>query len=329
MHYFVTGATGFVGGYVTSHLLAEGHTVTALVRTPEQARAIAAYGVRPQVGDLLERDSLRRGMRRADGVFHLAAWHRYRGRRMRKVAEAINVIGTRNVLEVMRDLQIPRGVYTSALEVFSDTRGEVVNESHVFDGHHRSVLAATKWEAHYRVAVPMIRSGLPLVIVMPGVVYGPGDTSQLGASLARYLRGRAPLVPTRSALCWAHASDVGWGHLLAMEQGRPGQTYIMSGPAHTVHEVFTRAGRMAGKRRDPVPVPASLLRAAASALGTVRWAVPPLGATAERFRALAGVTLLGDDTKARRELGWDPRPLDEGLSDAVRALLEDLMEEVK
>jgi nucleoside-diphosphate-sugar epimerase len=303
--------------------------VTALVRTQDQARAIAEYGVRPQVGDLLDRESVRRGMRRTDGVFHCAAWHRLAGRRYAKVAQAVNVIGTRNVLEIMRDLSIPRGVYTSGLLVHGNTRGQVVDEGDVYEGRHFSVVGRTKWEAHYRVALPMIRNGLPLTIVMPGVVYGPGDTSSLGAMLGRHLRGRVPVVPSKTAFCWAHASDVGWGHLMAMERGRPGQTYVMCGPAHTLTEVFGIAGRMIGRRRDPLPLPRPVLRAAASVLAVLRYPVPPLGAPAERLRSLAGVTQLGDDSRARRELGFDPRPLQEGLPDAVRALLEELMDEVK
>jgi nucleoside-diphosphate-sugar epimerase len=175
----------------------------------------------------------------------------------------------------------------------------------------------------------MMRDGLPLSIVMPGVAYGPGDTGRLGARLARYLRGRSPAVPTRTAFCWAHVSDVAWGHLLAMERGRPGQTYILAGEPATLWEVFARAGRLIRRRQDPFPVPSVLLRPAAAALGVLQWPFPTLSAPAEWTRLLAGVTHLGDDTKARRELGFDPRSLEEGLPDTVRSLLEDLMEEVR
>jgi nucleoside-diphosphate-sugar epimerase len=329
MHYFVTGASGFLGGYVTSHLLAGGHRVTALVRTREQAKAFAGYGVHPHLGDLLDRDSLRRGMRRGDGVFHLAAFHRYAGRRYRKVAYAVNVIGTRNVLEVMAEMGVPRGVYTSDLEVFSDTRGRVVDEGHHHDGRHLSVYAATKSEALFRVAVPMMRRGLPLVVVIPGTVYGPGDTGRYGRMMARHLRGRVPLLPTRTAVCWAHASDVAWAHLQAMERGRSGEAYVLAGPPHTLREVLAAAGRLGGRRHAPLPVPGVALRPIAGAAGLLGWVVPPLHGTAERLRTIAGVTHLGDSTKAARELGFDPRPLEEGLPDTVRALLAELMESMK
>jgi nucleoside-diphosphate-sugar epimerase len=329
MHYFVTGASGFLGGYVTSHLLAEGHAVTALVRTREQAKALAAYGVHPHLGDLLDRDSLRRGMRRVDGVFHLAAFHRYAGRRYRKVAHAVNVIGTRNVLEIIAELGVPRGVYTSDVEVFSDTRGRVADEGTHHDGRHLSVYAATKAEALHRVAMPMMRRGLPLVVVVPGTVYGPGDTGRFGLMMARHLRGRVPFVPTRTARCWAHASDVAWAHLQAMQRGRAGEAYVLAGPPHTLREVLGATGRLSGKRGAPLPVPGVALRPVAAAAGLLGWVAPPLHGTAERLRTIAGVTFLADSAKAAEELGFDPRPLEEGLPDTVRALLAELMETVK
>ncbi len=93
------------------------------------------------------------------------------------MVERIHVQGTRNVLELMRELDIPRGVYTSTLAVFSDTKGRLVDETYRHNGPWLSLYDRTKWLAHYRVAEPMIRQGLPLVIVQPGLVYGPGDTS--------------------------------------------------------------------------------------------------------------------------------------------------------
>ena len=124
MHYFVTGATGFVGGYVTSQLLAAGHDVTALVRTRDDARDIAAYGVRPHIGSVTDKEGMRSGVRGFDGVFHSA------GHRLafpdRKTMEAVNVLGSRNVFELVRELSIPKCVFTSTLNVFSDTHGAVV-----------------------------------------------------------------------------------------------------------------------------------------------------------------------------------------------------------
>ena len=323
MHYFVTGATGFIGSYLSSRLLAEGHLVTALVRTPEQARALAPYGVRPFIGDVLDKESVRRAMRRAEGVFHLAAYVRV-GLRDGRRAEAANVTGTRHVLEVMRDLHISKGVHTSSLAVNGDTRGRVVDESYHCDGRLPSAYQRTKWKAHYEVALPMMRRGLPLVIAMPGAVYGPGDHGEPAHAIGSYLRGRLPVAPTRAAFCWAHVEDVAAGLLGAMEHGRPGETYILSGPAHRLLEVLGRAGQLAGKRPAPLPLPWWALLPAAWGAQGLALAVPPVRGAAEKLRLGAGTTQLGSDARARAEVGFAPRSLEEGLPDAVRSILQDL-----
>jgi nucleoside-diphosphate-sugar epimerase len=175
--YFVTGATGFVGAEVAKQLRTRGHQVVALVRSPEKASLLAKLGCELHVDDIMAPGTLRAGMRGADGMFHLAAWYRLGAPRARPLAEAVNIEGTRHVLDVMRELGIARGVYTSSLAVFSDTHGALVDESYRFDGPHLSLYDDTKWRAHYEVALPAIAQGLPLIIVQPGVVYGPGDTS--------------------------------------------------------------------------------------------------------------------------------------------------------
>ena len=321
MHYFLTGATGFIGGYLSARLLAEGHLVTALVRTPEQARALARYGIRPYIGDVLDKESLRRAMRRAEGVFHLAAYVRV-GTSDRRRASEVNVTGTRHVLEVMRDFRIPRGVYTSSLAVNGDTRGRLVDGSHQHHGRLPSAYQRTKWQAHHEVALPMMRRGLPLTIVMPGAVYGPGDHGDLARTIGSHLKGRLPVVPTRTAFCFVHVEDLAAGLLAAMERGRPGETYLMCGAPHTLREVLERAGALAGKRQAPLPLPWwSLLPVAWGAQG-LAVVLPPLRPAAERLRLGAGTTQLGDDTRARAELGFAPRPLAEGLPDTVRSILQ-------
>ncbi len=122
MKYFVTGATGFIGGRVARQLLAAGHEVITLARTPSKAQDLVALGVKVHAGDITDKESLRTPMRGVGGVFHIAAWYKV-GARDKSQAETINVGGTRNVLKMMKELGIPKGVYTSTLTVFQDTRG--------------------------------------------------------------------------------------------------------------------------------------------------------------------------------------------------------------
>jgi nucleoside-diphosphate-sugar epimerase len=312
--YFVTGATGFVGAEVAKQLRTRGHQVVALVRSPEKASLLAKLGCELHVGDITAPETLRAGMRGADGVFHLAAWYRTGAPRARALAHAVNVEGTRHVLAVMRELGIARGVYTSSLVVFSDTHGAVVDERCGYDGPHLTVYNESKWRAHYEVALPAIAAGLPLIILLPGVVYGPGDTSAVRGIFVDHLRRRLPFVPTRTAWCWAHVDDTAHAHIEAMERGRVGECYIVAGPAHTVRDAVRAAARASGRPAPLAGIPPLVLRGLARLMSGIETfvALPP-GLSGETLRAVAGTTWLGSSAKAALELGFAPRPLDEGL----------------
>jgi nucleoside-diphosphate-sugar epimerase len=315
--YFVTGVTGFIGAEVAKQLLSRGHQVAALVRDPAKATLLGRLGAELHAGDITEPETLRIPMQGADGVFHLAAWYKTGHPHASALATAVNVTGTRHVLTAMRDLGIRKGVYTSTLAVNSDTHGAVVDETYHHSGPHLTVYDQTKWQAHFEVAAPMMAAGLPLVIVQPGAVYGPGDTSALRTMFVDHLRRRLPFVPRRTAFSWGHIEDTARAHLQAMEQGRPGQSYIIAGPAHTLQDAITLAAGLSG-RPAPFGLPPAVLKGAATAARVIE-AVAPLPASwsSETLAVLAGVTYLGTSDKARRELGFQPRPLPEGMRHLV------------
>jgi nucleoside-diphosphate-sugar epimerase len=315
MRYLVTGATGFIGSRVVRQLRDAGHEVVALVRDPGRARQLDDLGVRLVAGQLADRESLEAAMRGVDGVFHLAGWYHI-GARDKRPAHRTNVEGTRQVLQAMRDLGIRRGVYTSTLAVNSDTRGRLLDESYRYEGRHLSVYDRTKAEAH-RLAEEFMARGLPLTVVMPGLVYGPGDSSSVRSTLVQYLRRRLPLAPARTAFSWAHVEDAARAHLLAMEKGQPGRTYMICGPTHTLVEALQIARGITGLPLPPIVPPWVLkLLAAVMTLGERLLPVPD-AFTAEGLRVAAGTTYIGDNTRARRELGWEPRSLQEGLRETL------------
>ena len=314
--YFVTGATGFIGGEIVKQLIGRGHKVVALVRAPERATMLKALGVEMHPGDITDPDTLTTPMTGVDGVFHVAAWYKVGVKE--PLADRINVDGTRHVLQTMRALEIPRGVYTSTLAVFSDTKGLVPDESYRYDGPHLSHYDRTKWTAHYHVAQPQMDAGLPLSIVMPGMVYGPGDTSGMRTALVDLLRGRLPMTPKRTAFCWAHVEDTARGHILAMEKGRPGETYIIAGPRQTFEEAFALAARLA-RVRGPLlhPGPHAMRGMAVLMSAAERLVTLPPAFTPEALRVLAGTTYFGSNEKAVRELGFTARPLEEGFAQTL------------
>jgi nucleoside-diphosphate-sugar epimerase len=313
MRYFVTGATGFVGGRVARQLRAAGHEVVALVRTPSKAGELATLGVRLAAGDVTDKESMRAHLGGVDGIFHVAGWYKI-GVRDTRPGTAVNVHGTRNVLELMRELRIPKGVYTSTLAVNSDTHGVLVDERYRYQGPHLSEYDRTKALAH-DIAAMFAREGLPLVIVQPGLTYGPGDAGPSHDFLVSYLTKKLPMVPKRSAFCWAHVDDVADGHLRAMARGAAGENYYICGPPHTVIDALAIAERLSGIRAPRLTAPPALLKAMAALMKPVERVAPvPANYSSEYLRVSAGVTYIGSNARARAALDWVPRDLEAGLA---------------
>jgi len=316
MKYFITGATGFIGGHLARQLREAGHEVIAVVRNPEKAKDLSEIGVVLHQGDVTEKESMRKPMTGVDGVFHVAGWYKV-GVRDKSQAYAINVQGTRNVLELMKELNISKGVYTSTLAVNSDTHGVEVDESYHFKGKHISVYDQTKAEAH-DVAIKMIAEGLPLVIVQPGLVYGPGDTSSVRTSFIQYLTKQLPVMPKQTAFSWAHVDDIAHAHWLAMEKGKVGEDYNICGPTYTFTDALGMANEITGVRL-PIAIPAGMIRAMSAMMYLFDKFIPvPESYTGEGLRVIAGVTYIGTNAKAKSELGYNPRLLKEGLDETLK-----------
>jgi nucleoside-diphosphate-sugar epimerase len=316
MKYFVTGATGFVGSHVTRQLVAAGHQVVAVVRSPEKAKDLAVPGVTLHQGDVTDKESMRAPMLGVDGVFHIAGWYKL-GVRDKSPGAQINILGTRNVLELMKELGVAKGVYTSTLAINSDTHGKIVDENYEYRGPHISEYDRTKWAAHYEVAAPMMAAGLPLVIVMPGLIYGPGDTSSVRTTFIQYLQRKLPVIPSGTAYSWGHVDDIARAHILGMEQGRTGEHYIIAGPSHSLVEAIELAQCITGV---PAPrrVSPGLLKAGSAMMGVAEKVVPVSEQySAEYLRVSAGVTYLGTSARAQREWDYHPRPLEEGLTETL------------
>jgi nucleoside-diphosphate-sugar epimerase len=308
---FVTGGTGFLGGALLRELLANGYTVTALVRTFERAQLLPR-AVRAVPADITRPDSFRQALSDVDVVFHLAAVTRV-GIRLkdRPRVQRINVEGTRHVLERAVEAGVPRLIHVSNIDVYGDTRGQCVAETYQPNAPtFENEAQRTKHSAHFEVAAPLQARGAPLVIACPGALYGPGDLAPQHRLLHLQARGRLPvMLGPDNAYSWTHVADAARGLRLAAEAGQPGETYILCGPAHTYREFFAANARAAGVSAPLLWLPSSLARTLARMLER------PLPHLAEQFRTLAGVTYLASSAKAQTELGWQARTLEEGAKD--------------
>jgi nucleoside-diphosphate-sugar epimerase len=302
MRYGVTGSTGFVGGELVRQLRAAGHSVTLLVRAPSSSDPSVVRG------DLSDAAALDRLCADVDGLFHVAGWYKL-GTRDPDQGRRVNVDGTRNVLDAARRSGVRRVVYTSTLAVNSDTHGAVVDETYHFTGRHLSVYDETKAVAH-EIAVDA-----GAIIAMPGLVYGPGDTALTGGLIRDVVAGRRVMVPAGGGVCWGYVEDIAAGHVLAMDRGVAGESYMLAGPRAPLADGLRRLATLAGKRA-PIVLPRAMVAATAPLAGLLRLRGQY---AAESFRASLA-TYYGTPEKAQRELGWQSRPLDDGLRATIASL---------
>ncbi len=319
MKVFVTGGTGFIGGEVVRQLRARGDDVVCLVRNPAKAKAVEALGCELAAGDLSDKKAIRAGIAGCDAAIHAAAMYEVGiPASQRQPMREANVAGTENILGAALEARVPQVIYVSTVGI-GQTHGETIDESYEApDGPFTSCYEETKWQAH-QVAKKLIDEGLPCTIVQPGGVYGPGDTSALGQMIDQFLAGKMPLIPfPDTGLCFAHVEDTAGGILLALDKGRPGESYFLSGPATTIRGAVETIAKVSGRKAPKRAVPTPLMKAMipiGPLVGKMMGQPPNLR---ELISAADGVTFWASNEKARREFGYEPRGIEEGL----RATLE-------
>lgn len=321
MKAFVTGGSGFIGQRVVKKLIERDYEVVAIARSPESTAVLEALGCTVVPGDITDMASMRDGMTGSDIVFHIAAWYKIGNVDWMK-AEAINVGGTRKVLRLAQELGIPKIIYTSTIAVFGDTRGQLVDETYYKGGPFITEYDRTKWLAHYKVAIPLIEKGAPITIVMPGGVYGPGDTSSIADMMRLFYQGLPALTGPEMTLTYAHVEDIAEGHLLAAEKGKPGESYILAGPAIPLGEMIDFWGHLTGRPTPLLRIPARFLKPFASLVGIMSKTLPLPKVFSEDAINILGATYIARSDKARAELGWQTRPLQTGMLETFEWIKE-------
>jgi dihydroflavonol-4-reductase len=325
----VIGANGYLGSHVTRQLVADGQDVRVMVRAGANTIGIDDLDVTRFVGDIWDDAVLREAMTGCNVVYYCVVdtrgWLRDPAPLFRT-----NVEGTRNVLEVAKDAGLERFVFTSSYATVGRRRGHTATEDDVIvDGGE---LSPTKW---LRGLTPYVRSrvqaeklvmeyardhGLPAVAMCVSTTYGPGDWGRTphGAIIAGAAFGKLPFVMSGIELEAVGIDDAARALILAAEKGRVGERYLISDKMISNAEVARIAAEAAG-----VPPPARSVPLVAA------WSMAILGSAKARLTGTDAQMSIGsmrlmraeapvDCTKAKRELGWQPAPVEESIRAAAK-----------
>jgi dihydroflavonol-4-reductase len=317
MRAFVTGGTGFIGSRVVKRLRDRGDEVVVLARSPEKAAGLDAEVVQ---GDLGDADAIRRGMEGCQAAFHIAADYRVGlPKAKRESMFDANVRGTQRVLDAAADAGVDRVVYVSTVNAFGNTGGQTVDETYSrneADGFV-SYYDETKYRAH-KLTQERAAAGAPVVIVQPGLVYGPGDHAIVGDLIEQASTGKMPARAfPELGYNAVFVDDVADGIILAHDKGQLGESYVLGGEITTQGELIDKAAAIGGEKPPRMTVPPLMLKAM---IPVGRFVGPAMGLPPnfrEMISAAHNVTYLARDDKARRELGYEPRDLDTGLRETI------------
>jgi dihydroflavonol-4-reductase len=307
MNVLVTGATGFTGGHLARHLAREGHHVVALVRPASLARgaALEADGIEIRAGDLADAAAVGRAAEGSQIVYHIAATYR-EARQSNAAYAAVNVGGTRHLLEAARDAGARRVVHCSTGGVHGHIERPPANEDAPFAPG--DIYQETKLEAE-RLAVDFgRREPIEVVIARPIGIYGPGDTRFL-KMFRGIARGRFPMLGRGDVFYHlTYIDDLVRGFQLCGEMpAAAGRTYILAGPEYTtLRELVARIAAEFGVRppRRHFPVwPVWLLGALCEAVCVPLRIEPPLYRRRVDFYRKSRAF---DISRARQELGYAP-----------------------
>jgi dihydroflavonol-4-reductase len=320
MKTFITGASGFVGSAVLRQLIQAGHRVFALLRPNSNRGNLDGLPVETVTGDLTNPDSYASILAECNYLFHVAADYRLWVRKPNEMYE-INVTGTRNLMLTAASVGVKRIVYTSSVATlglnFDGTPADETTPVTFNDmiGHYKR----SKFLAEAEVIRLAQEKSLPVIIVNPSTPVGPRDIkpTPTGRVIVDAASGRIPAY-VDTGLNLVHVDDVAAGHLLAFEKGAVGERYILGAQNMTLKELLTQVATIARQPPPRVRLPHNLVLPVAYFAET--WAKisrrgEPL-ITVDGIR-LAKKVMFFACKKAERELGFRPRPVEEGLRHAV------------
>jgi farnesol dehydrogenase len=319
MRVLLTGATGFLGRSVARQLAGRGHELRVLARAESRRDGLPA-GVELATGDVTDAASMCEAARGCAAVVHMAALVKIWVSDPARFA-AVNEGGVANAVAAARETGA-RLVYTSSFMALGPSGDGLLDAGRPHPGPpFRNEYERTKAEAD-ALARRAAGEGADVVILYPGVIYGPGEMTEgniVARLVADHLSGRLPALVGPGDRRWSYAfvEDVAEGHALALEKGRAGERYVLGGENATLGELFALVERETGKAPPRLRLPYAL----AAAVGRLQWLwAEATGHPPRLTHGEVGVfreSWACDSSLAEERLGYRPRPLEQGLRETI------------
>lgn len=319
MKLLVTGATGFIGSWVTKKLSSLGHSVRILRRKESDTSEIEDLSIEHCIGDILDFESLNQAMKGVDSVFHLAGKIAY-SRKERASMQNINVKGTKNVITACQFQNIRKLLHVSSVVTIgaSFEGKEILNENSPYNlkNVHFSY-SETKKEAEDLVLEAVKKNTLNAIVVNPGVVYGPGDVRKSSRKVPlKVARGEFPFYAP-GGLSIAYIEDVVDGILKAWENGKKGERYILAGENLKIKKVFELISKESGVSPPRWLIPSFILKPL-SFTGDLMEKVNLKYFVNSEQALVSSLFHWFDSSKAKKELGYQSRSADYAIAQSVK-----------
>jgi len=320
----VTGAAGYIGNVLIRELLSRGEKVKALIRSTSDLSSLEGLEIEKVLGNILDKDSLARAFKGADTVFHLAAIISIMPGD-RAFIRRVNLEGTKNVIDACIKCRVRRLIYASSIHALKEPpHGTVIDEDMPFDiNSSRGEYDRSKALASLAV-IGSAKAGLDPVVVCPTGVIGPYDfrRSLITGTFIDFAKGKMTITTKGGAYDFVDVRDVAKGLILAAENGKTGQYYILSGERITMNKMMSILSEVSGVRPPRYKVPIWLVKTA----GMCTPLYYKLANKTPRFTYYSVNTLLSNSYishgKASRELGYEPITIKESIEDTFEWLRE-------
>lgn len=318
MSIIVTGATGFIGSHIVRKLVGRGEDVKVLVRKTSNTKNIDDLKIEKVYGDVLNKESLINAFKGCDTLYHSAGLVSFKRSDYKKMVD-INVTGADNVLSAAMDAGVKKVLFTSSVAAIGpETENSLISENTTFSIYDKDIgYINDKYDAE-QVARDYIEKGLPVTILNPSVVLGPGDVNlSSSASVLWYCKKKFPGYMD-GTLNIVDVEDVAEGHILAAEKGKSGERYILANANLTVFEYFKLLEKVSGVKAPGFKVPFVMAYATAFLMERVIGKSFPNYTTMDLDSVkLSKFNWYVDNSKAVSELGINPTPVENTLEKTI------------